>query len=60
MKKINLTVAAACTNNTDSVMIKKNELKTLYKKIREYEKMLALYKEEKQYYRKLLSQCSMQ
>lgn len=60
MKKINLTVTAACTNNTDSVMIKKNELKTLYKKIREYEKMLALYKEEKQYYRKLLSQCSMQ
>jgi inorganic pyrophosphatase len=54
MKKINKNCIEACYDHADSVVIKKNELKSLYRKIREYEQILDMYKKEKQHFMKLL------
>lgn len=54
MEKINKSCVQSGYDSADSVVIKKNELKSLYRKIREYEKMLDMYKKEKQHFMKLL------
>lgn len=54
MKKTKKGCMDACCDSTDSVVIRKNELKSLYKKIREYEEMLDIYRKEKELYMKLL------
>ena len=45
-----------CNSCTDSVVIKKQELKSLYKRLKESEEIIEVYKREKQHYMKLLSQ----
>lgn len=54
MEKIKKACLGVCYDPIDSVVIKKNELKRLYAKIREYEELLEIYRKEKQGYTQLL------
>ncbi len=55
MEKINLGIFNGKHEDSECMVIKKQELKNLYKKIRECERMLEHYKKENQYYLGLLA-----
>lgn len=55
MEKINLGIFNGKSEDSECMVIKKQELKNLYKKIRECEEMIEHYKKENQYYLSLLA-----
>lgn len=56
MEKINKSCMGYYNNCTDSVVIKKQELKDLYKRLKECEEIIEIYSREKQQYMRLLPQ----
>ncbi len=56
MEKINKKCIGHCDNRSDSVVIKKQELKNLYKRLKECEEIIEIQRREKQQYMKLLPQ----
>lgn len=56
MEKVNKSCMDYCNTCTDSVVIKKQELKNLYKRLKECEEIIEIYRREKQQYMKLLRQ----
>lgn len=55
MERINPSRFDAKNEDSECMVIKKQELKNLYKKIRECEEMIEHYKKENQYYLSLLA-----
>lgn len=51
--------ADALDDSTELIQIRKQELKCLYRKIQEYEQLIALYQQEKQQFIQLLARTKM-